>query len=101
MLWRILPVLLMSANTLLPNKEIQKMLTKAFYACGVCLTLGASKSRMVGPVWNRTIEPIVVDLLDNVTIAIKEGLIQGLRSDNVSSSPESPPPQESEEPQES
>ncbi len=54
-----------------------------YYICrkiGVACTLGAS--RWAPKLWNRTIEPFIVDLLDNIFSAIKNGLFDGLHSDN-------------------
>lgn len=80
------PVLLvaaaMGANRVLPNDKVRQKLTAVFYRLGVLLTLGISKHPKVGPVWNRTVEPVVVDFLDNLAYAVREGLVKGLRSDD-------------------
>lgn len=77
-----------------PNEKIRSVLTPIFYRAGVIATLGVSKSPVLGPVWNKTVEPYVVDLLDNVAYAVKEGFIAGLRSDNPPETIEPPAEQE-------
>jgi len=64
------------------NKWVYKPLYGVCYAAGVVCTAGLSKFRWTKPFWNKTIEPFVVDLLDNVFSAIKNGLFDGLHSDN-------------------
>lgn len=75
----------------IPNEKIKSGLKPVFYRAGVLLTLGLAKSPLVGPVWNRTVEPYVVDLLDNVLFAMRYGFIPGLRSDNKETPPDPPP----------
>ena len=83
---RILTALLLlgavGANKALPNEVVRKKLTAFMYRAGVVLTLGMSRHREAGPVWTRTVEPLVVDLLDNIAHSVSEGLVKGLRSDN-------------------
>ncbi len=63
------------------------------YSFGVAVTLGASKWKWTKGFWNKVIEPFVIDLIDNtigtiiegialVLTRAKEGLFNGLRSDN-------------------
>lgn len=70
-----------------PRDVIRSRLTKIFYALGVAMTLGLSKSSMAGPLWNKTLEPVFVDLIEDVSYAVQEGLIKGMKSDN-----NTPPP---------
>eukprot|EP00873_Tetraselmis_striata_P026930 jgi/Tetstr1/447194/TSEL_034631.t1 len=77
----------MGINRALPNEKVRNRLTAFMYRLGVVLTLGMSKHPKVGPVWNRTVEPVVVDLVDNLAYAVQEGLVKGLRSDNVPPAP--------------
>ena len=71
----------------IPNDRIKRALKPVFYRAGVVVTLGMAKSPVMGPIWNKTVEPYVVDLLDNVLFAMRYGFIPGLRSDN----PDQPP----------
>lgn len=74
-----------------PNDKVKAILKPIFYRAGVIATLGLSKSPVVGQVWNKTVEPYVVDLLDNVVYAVKDGFIPGLRSDNPNPETIEPP----------
>ena len=62
------------------NKWVYKPIYGVFFGLGTACTLGASK--WTPKLWNKTIEPFIVDLLDNVFSAIKNGLFDGLHSDN-------------------
>lgn len=70
------------ASRLLPRERVRPALTKGMYSVGVAVTLGASKSPTFGPVWNKTVEPLLVDAIEDVTHAVHHGFVQGLRSDN-------------------
>lgn len=88
----------LGVNKLLPNEVVRTKLTAVMYRLGVALTLGMSKHPKAGPVWNKTVEPVVVDFLDNVTHAVREGLVKGLRSDGGGiRAPARPPPPTDEE----
>jgi len=64
------------------NKWVYKPIYGICYTAGVACTVGLSKWRWTRSAWNKTIEPFVVDLLDNIFSAIKDGLFNGLHSDN-------------------
>lgn len=66
----------------IPNDKVKSFLTPILYKAGVIVTLGMSKSPVTKPVWNKVVEPYVIDLIENVNHSIKEGFIPGLRSDN-------------------
>ena len=62
---------------LIPNKDKQAWVGTACYWAGSVMTLGLNKFKL----WNKTVEPYVIDLVDNVvSTGIKE-FIKGLRSD--------------------
>ena len=66
----------------IPNKTIKAKIGMLTYGMGITCSLGMGKWRYTKAFWEKTIEPYVVDLLDNV---ISHGLaefIRGLRSDN-------------------
>ena len=46
------------------------------------MTLNLSKWKATAKVWNSTIEPYFIDLIDNVFGSIVRGFIKGLRVDN-------------------
>ena len=49
---------------------------------GTALTLGATKWSLTRSVWQKTIEPWFIELVDNVVGGALEGFIKGLRSDD-------------------
>ena len=66
----------------IPNKTIKAKIGMLTYGVGITCSLGMGKWRYTKAFWEKTIEPYVIDLLDNV---ISHGLaefIRGLRSDN-------------------
>lgn len=64
------------------NKWVYKPIYGVCYGVCVAVTLGASKWPYIGKAWNKTIEPFVIDLLDNILSAVKDGCFDGLHSDN-------------------
>tara|TARA_R100000005_G_C4980861_1_gene190652 strand:- start:406 stop:690 length:285 start_codon:yes stop_codon:yes gene_type:complete len=64
-----------------PNKKIASKVEKLFYWAGSAVTLGLSKWSVTKKVWNSTIEPWFVDLVDNLVGSAIKGFINGLRSD--------------------
>ena len=64
-----------------PNDKIASKVEKVFYRMGSSMTLGLAKWSVTKKVWNSTIEPWLVDLIDNVFGSAVKGLIKGLRSD--------------------
>ena len=67
-----------------PNDRIKEAVGKFFYGLGVVVTLGLSKWKYTAGLWNKTIEPWVIDLIDNVVSEGVQQFILGLRSDNSS-----------------
>jgi len=65
----------------LPNDYICELVESFFYGLGKAMTLGLSKWKMTKGVWNKTIEPWFVDLIDNIVGGALRGFIQGLRVD--------------------
>ena len=66
----------------IPNEELYAWVKTCSYATGVALTLGLSKWKWTKSIWNKTIEPYFVDLIDNTIGAAVKGFVDGLRSDN-------------------
>ena len=64
-----------------PNKKIASKVEKLFYWAGSGMTLGLAKWSVTKKVWNSTIEPWLVDLIDNIVGSAVKGFINGLRSD--------------------
>ena len=65
-----------------PNEHICGVIETAFESLGKVMTLGLGKWKITKSVWNSTIEPWFVDLIDNVFGSMVRGFIKGLRSDN-------------------
>ena len=65
-----------------PNESICSVIETAFESMGKVMTLGLGKWSVTKKVWNSTIEPWFVDLVDNVFGSMVRGFIKGLRSDN-------------------
>ena len=65
-----------------PNEKLYGFVSKTFKGLGTTLTLGLGKWSFSKGVWNNTIEPWFIDLVDNTVGAAVKGFIDGLRSDN-------------------
>ena len=66
----------------IPNEQICGVIETSCESVGRVLTLNLSKWKATKSVWNSTIEPYFVDLIDNLFGSMVRGLIKGLRSDN-------------------
>tara|TARA_Y100001963_G_scaffold82701_1_gene114647 strand:- start:1810 stop:2103 length:294 start_codon:yes stop_codon:yes gene_type:complete len=65
-----------------PNESICSVIETTFESIGRVITLGLNKWSATKGVWQSTIEPWFIDLVDNVFGSIVRGFIKGLRSDN-------------------
>ena len=65
-----------------PNEHICGVVESGFESLGKVMTLGLGKWKMTKKIWNSTIEPWFIDLVDNSVGAAVRGFIKGLRSDN-------------------
>lgn len=66
----------------IPNEKIYSKVEAGCYMLGSTLTLGLSKWKFTKQLWNKTVEPYFVDLVDNTAGAAIQGFIKGLRSDD-------------------
>ena len=66
----------------IPNNQIKARVHDSCMALGTALTLGMTKWSLTKNLWNKTIEPYFIDLVDNVVGGAIEGFIKGLRSDD-------------------
>ena len=64
-----------------PNEHICSVVETTFESLGKAMTLGLAKWKVTRGVWNKTIEPWLIDLVDNVAGGAVRGFIKGLRSD--------------------
>ena len=66
----------------IPNHRLKANFGVLMYGMGVTCTLGMGKWKVTKRFWNKTVEPYVIDAIDNIIgHGIKE-FIRGLRSDN-------------------
>jgi len=65
-----------------PNEHICSVIETACESVGKVMTLGLSKWSVTKKVWNKTVEPWFVDLVDNIFGSAVNGFIKGLRVDN-------------------
>ena len=66
----------------IPNDKICSVIENGAESVGRVLTLNLSRWKATKKVWNSTIEPYFVDLIDNICGSVVRGLIKGLKSDN-------------------
>ena len=64
-----------------PNDKIYNSVESLFKGLGVAMTLGLGKWSVTKKFWNGTIEPWVIDLVQNTVGAAVSGFVKGLRSD--------------------
>ena len=65
----------------IPNEDLYSWVRTGAYWAGSALTLGLGKWGLTKKLWNKTVEPYFIDLIDNTAGAAVEGFIEGLRSD--------------------
>ena len=66
----------------IPNEHICSVIETGCESIGRVMTLNLSKWSATKKVWNSTIEPYFIDLVDNVFGSIVRGFVRGLRIDN-------------------
>ena len=64
-----------------PNEHICSVVETTFESLGSAMTLGLGKWKLTKKVWNSTIEPWFIDIIDNIFGSMVRGFIKGLRSD--------------------
>ena len=66
----------------IPNEKICSVVEGCFEKLGVLMTAGLTKFWATKKIWNSTIEPWFIDIIDNIFGSMVRGLIKGLRSDD-------------------
>lgn len=66
----------------IPNASLKAKFGRFMYGLGVACTLGLAKWKFTKKLWNKTIEPWVVDAIDNIVSNGISEFVRGLRSDN-------------------
>jgi hypothetical protein len=64
-----------------PNEHVCSVVETTFETMGKAITLGLGKWKFTKKLWNSTIEPWFIDLVDNFVGGAVRGFIKGLRSD--------------------
>ena len=65
----------------IPNKEICAWVEGLCFTAGRIMTLVLSQWKITKGMWNKTVEPFFIDLVDNFIGGALRGFIRGLRSD--------------------
>ena len=65
----------------IPNEDLYSWVETGAYWAGSVMTLGLGKWKLTKKLWNSTVEPWFIDLVDNTVGAAVKGFIEGLRSD--------------------
>ena len=65
----------------IPNDDLYSWVETGAYWAGSVITLGLGKWKWTKGIWNKTVEPYLIDLVDNTAGAAVEGFIKGLSSD--------------------
>ena len=65
----------------IPNEDLCSWVKTCAYWAGTAMTLGLSKFKWTKSLWNSTVEPYFIDLIDNTVGAAVQGFINGLKSD--------------------
>lgn len=68
----------------IPNKRIKAWFGGYMYKLGIVITLGLSKWKYTKKIWNKTVEPYLIDAIDNIIVWGLHRFIEGMRSDNAS-----------------
>ena len=66
----------------IPNNVIKAKMGVFMYGLGVTCTLGLAKWKWTKGIWTKTLEPWVVDAIDNIIANSINEFVRGLRSDN-------------------
>ena len=66
----------------IPNNTIKAKFGAFMYGAGVACTLGLAKFKVTKGVWNKVVEPYIIDVVDNVVVTGISRFVEGLRSDN-------------------
>ena len=66
----------------IPNATLKAKFGAFMYGAGVACTLGLAKWKWTKKIWNKTLEPWVIDAIDNIIVTGVAKFVDGLRSDN-------------------
>ena len=66
-----------------PNDVLKAKFGLLMYRAGMVCSLGMAKWKYTKGIWNKVIEPWVVDAIDNIVVNGISEFVRGLRSDNA------------------
>ena len=66
----------------IPNNVLKAKFGALMYGAGVACSLGLAKFKWTKGIWNKVIEPWVIDAIDNIVVSGVSKFVEGLRSDN-------------------
>lgn len=66
----------------IPNDVIKAKFGALMYGLGVACTLGLAKWKWSAKIWNKTVEPFVIDAINNIIVNGIREFIRGMQSDN-------------------
>ena len=67
----------------IPNDKIRTWVSVFMYGAGATVTAGLAKWKYTKRIWNKYIEPWVIDAIDNIIVHGIAEFIRGMRSDNA------------------
>ena len=67
----------------IPNDVLKAKFGRFMYGAGVACTLGLARFRWTKGIWQKYLEPWVVDAIDNIVVNGIAKFVEGLRSDNA------------------
>ena len=65
----------------IPNEDLYSWVETGSYWLGSIITLGMGKWKLTRGIWNKTVEPYLIDLIDNTCGAFVSGITKGMKSD--------------------
>ena len=66
----------------IPNDTLKIRFGALMYGLGITVTLGLAHWKYTERIWNKVIEPWVIDAIDNIIVNGITEFIRGMRSDN-------------------
>jgi len=66
----------------IPNNVIKAKFGAVMYGLGIACTLGLAKWKVTKSLWNKTIEPWVIDAINNIVVHGVSEFVRGMQSDN-------------------
>jgi len=78
----VLPTVFAYVMKLIPNDKIYDIVRGFFRGIGIIISKTMCAIPILGAIWNKVIEPFVIDLFMNTVLAAVDGIVAGLKQDN-------------------